>query len=66
MRWLTLFLLAAFQTPQYEQTSASRERLARSPRHMEYVDVPVGAEDSVTSFVVHPERSRRVTTMNAS
>ncbi len=57
MRWLAMLLLAAFQTPQYEQTTVSRERLARSPRHMEYIDVPAGEDDSVTSFVVHPEQS---------
>ncbi len=60
MRWLAMFLLAAIQTPPYEQTAASREKLARSPRHMEYVDVPANtdeSDDSVTSFVVYPEQS---------
>ena len=35
------------------------QRLARSPRHGEYVMIPTGAGDSVRAWVVYPERSTK-------
>ncbi len=37
--------------------ASARERLNASPRHGEWVSVPVGAGDAVESWVVYPERS---------
>ncbi len=37
--------------------ASARERLNSSPRHGEWVSVPVGAGDTVESWVVYPERS---------
>jgi len=37
--------------------AAARDRLNSSPRHGEWVSVPVGDGDSVESWVVYPERS---------
>lgn len=34
-----------------------RERLESSPRHAEYVMIPVGGGDSIRAYVVYPERS---------
>lgn len=59
---VSLLILAAAagelagQTPPSEQTGASRQMLAASPRHMEFVQVPVANGDPVRAFVVHPER----------
>ena len=36
--------------------SAAADRIARSPRHAEWVAIKVGATDSVMAWVVHPER----------
>ena len=49
---------APVQTPDYEQTAASQDELARSPRHMEYVAYADDTGGSVTSFLVYPESNR--------
>src|SRR5687768_13114546 len=45
------------QTPAIPASGgAAAERLAKSPRHAEWVAIKVGATDSVMAWVVYPER----------
>lgn len=46
---------AVVQTPDYEQTAASRAELARSSRHMEYVHYEDQTGKPLTGFLVYPE-----------
>src|SRR5688500_5797819 len=39
--------------------ATARERIEKSPRHGEWVMIPVGGSDSLRAWVVYPERSSR-------
>lgn len=55
LRSFVLILLVAL--PVCGQSSDGAERMEESPRHGEWVDVPVSEDRSVRSFVAYPERS---------
>lgn len=59
--WLGLALLAALATPAVAQDEAAKQRLEKSPRHHEWMDVPSAGGRKVHSFVVFPEVDKPAT-----
>jgi carboxymethylenebutenolidase len=50
---LLMFCVPSRAVPPGEDAAA--ERIEKSPRHAEYVDVPLGEDQSVRAYVVYPE-----------
>ncbi|HEX6200143.1 MAG TPA: dienelactone hydrolase family protein [Thermoanaerobaculia bacterium] len=54
-------LIAALAVPAFGQDSEPTDRMEESPRHGEWVDVPVTGDRTVRSFVAYPESSEDAT-----
>lgn len=55
-----LIALAMFATKAEAQEDPAKERLEKSPRHQEWVEVPATGDRKVKSFVVYPETDQAV------
>jgi carboxymethylenebutenolidase len=58
--FLTSLLAAGDRDPNLPpDNDGAKEQLAKSPRHGEWVDVPVSGAAAINSFVIYPERSTK-------